>query len=340
MAMKTEQKIYAATGVLVVLLGGLWLANKGEKDDALAHSPAAASATLPEIKLPADDADKITKIDIKNAGKGEVTLEKQGDAWKVTKPIDYPANQQNVKTLIDNVKEIRAKDSIDTGKAQYATYDLEDDKAVHVQLYKDAAKAVDLYFGKSGTRGQMTRVADKDGVYVVSGYAGYMYTRELKDWRDREVLKFEDGNAISATLSNSNGNFSFTKGADDKWTGTFKGKPIPGFDQEKVKDMLRAFKALTADDFAEADKTPADTGLDKPAELAIKLKDDAGTIKINVGKEIPTKGRYAQKEGSPTVVVLTSYVSDWVVAAESKFQKPEAVKDAGAPSTPKKSDKK
>ena len=33
MAMKTEQKIYAATGVLIVLLGGLWLANKSEKDD-------------------------------------------------------------------------------------------------------------------------------------------------------------------------------------------------------------------------------------------------------------------------------------------------------------------
>ena len=37
--------------------------------------------------------------------------------------------------------------SIDTGKSQYATYDLEDEKAVHVQLFKDTNKAVDLYFG-------------------------------------------------------------------------------------------------------------------------------------------------------------------------------------------------
>lgn len=330
--MKTEQKIYTATGVLVVLLGGLWLAQKNASDDAMAHSQGAASATLPDIKLPADDADKVTKIQIHNANKGDVVLEKQGDAWKLTKPVEYAANQQNVKSLIDNVKEIRVKDSIDTGKGQYATYDLEDDKAVHVQLYKDTSKAVDLYFGKSGTRGQMTRVADKDGVYVASGYSNYLYTRELKDWRDRDVLKFEDANVVSATLTNSNGVFSFSKGSDDKWSGTFKGKPIPGFDQEKVKDMLRAYKALTADDFAEADKGPADTGLDKPSVLAFKLKDEGGTIKVDVGKEISGKGRYAQKEGSPTVFVLSTYVSDWAAAAESKFQKPEAIKDAGAPS--------
>jgi hypothetical protein len=331
MAMKTEQKIYAATGVLVVLLGGLWIAQKSAKDDAMAHSLSATTAQLPEIKLPADDADKVTKIEIKNADKGEVVLEKQGDAWKLTKPVDYPANQQNVKTLIDNVKEIRVKDSIDTGKSQYATYDLEGEKAVHVQLYKDAAKAVDLYFGKSGTRGQMTRVADKDGVYVASGYSSYLYTRDVKDWRDREVMKFEDSNVVSATLSNSNGNFSFSKGEGDKWSGTYKGKAINGFDQEKVKDMLRAFKALSADDFGESDKTPADTGLDKPSSIAIKLKDEGGTLKVNVGKEVSGKGRYAQKEGNPTVFILSTYVSDWVVAAESKFQKPEAVKDGGAP---------
>jgi hypothetical protein len=333
MAMKTEQKIYVARGVLVVLLGGVWFAQKSARDDAMAHSLTAASASLPDIKLPADDADKITKIEIKNAGKGEVVLEKQGEAWTLTKPVDYPANQQNVKTLIDNVKEIRVKDSIDTGKSQYATYDLEDDKAVHVQLFKDSTKDVDLYFGKSGTRGQMTRIADKDGVYVASGYSNYLYTRDVKDWRDRDVLKFEDANVVSVSLNNANGSFSFSKGEGDKWTGTFKGRPINGFDPEKVKDMLRVYKGLNADDFAEADKGPADTGLDKPASLAFKLKDEGGTIKIDVGKEVTGKGRYAQKEGNPTVFILSTYVSDWAVANESKFQKPEAVKDGGAPSS-------
>jgi hypothetical protein len=328
--MKNEQKIYAAAGVLAVVLGGLYFVQKSDKDEMVMHTPgAASSSSLPEVKLPGDDADKITKIQIKNAAKGEIVLEKQGDSWKLTKPINYAANQQNVKSLIDNLKEIKLKDTIDSGKNQYATYELDDDKSVHVQAFKGADKAVDLFFGKSGTRGQMTRLSDKDGIYVANGYSSYLYTRELKDWRDRDVMKFEDGNVISASLTNENGAFSFSK-SDDKWTGTFKGKPIPNFDPEKVKDLLRAYKSLTAEDFAD-DKAVTDTGLDKPATLSFTLKDNGGTQKITVGKTSSGSSRYAQKDGASNVVILSSYAADWAAAAESKFQKPEAGKDGGAP---------
>jgi hypothetical protein len=327
MAMKIEKKIYAAGGILVLLLAGLWIVMKNAREEAMTHSQVAAAAALPDIKLAADDADKITKIQIQNAGKGEVVLEKQGDAWKVTKPVNYPANQANVKSLIDNLKELRLKDSIDTGKTQYAAFDLEDDKAVRVQLYKDSAKAFDLYFGKSGSRGQMTRLTDKDGVYVTSGYSSYLYTREVKDWRDRDIAKFEDGNVISATITNEKGNFSFSKN-DDKWTGTFKGKPIPNLEPEKVKDMLRSFKTLTAEDFGDG-KSAAETGLAKPAVVTFTLKDDGGTIKILVGNTSVGTSRYAQKEGNPTIFTVNSFAGDWATAALSKFQKPEAGKDGG-----------
>src|SRR4051812_49043462 len=98
MAMTTEKKIYAAGGVLLVALGGLWTAQKSVQDDAAKHSPAAA--VLPEVKLAADDADKVTKVAIQNGAKGDVVLEKDGDNWKVTKPVTFAANQQNVKSLI------------------------------------------------------------------------------------------------------------------------------------------------------------------------------------------------------------------------------------------------
>jgi hypothetical protein len=173
----------------------------------------------------------------------------------------------------------------------------------------------------------MTRLSDKDGIYVASGYSSYLYTREIKDWRDRDVMKFEDANVISVSLTNENGAFSFSK-SDDKWTGTHKGKAIPSFDQEKVKDLLRAYKALTAEDFAD-DKSAPETGLDKPAMLSFTLKDNGGTQKIAVGKTSTGSSRYAQKDGSSTIVILSSYAADWAAAAESKFQKPEAAKDGG-----------
>ena len=74
-------------------------------------------------------------------------------------------------------------------------YELTDDKGVHVVAYKGDAKATDLYFGKSGSRGQMARIAGKDGVYIAQGYSAYLYTREVKNWRETSILKFEDANA-------------------------------------------------------------------------------------------------------------------------------------------------
>ncbi len=336
MAITTNQKIYAAGGALAVLLGGLWLTQRSAKEDAVAHSINATTAALPSVKVTAEDADKITKLEIKNASKTDVVLEKDGDSWKVTKPVNFAANQQNVKSLLDNLKELKFKDVIDTGKTLYATYELDDDKAVHVEAWKGADKAVDLFFGKSGTRGQMTRVTDKDGVWVTSGYSSYLYTRDVKDWRDRDILKFEDANVVSVALENKNGKFSFSKNGED-WSGTFKGKTIAAFDPEKVKDLIRAYKALTADDFAD-DKSPSDTGLDKPeATVAFTLKDNAGTPKIAVGKVSSGTSHYAQKEGSPTVFVLSSWTSEWATAEQSKFQKPG---DAGAPKSDKKADNK
>jgi ribosomal protein L12E/L44/L45/RPP1/RPP2/phenylpyruvate tautomerase PptA (4-oxalocrotonate tautomerase family) len=324
MATKTEQKIYGAVGVLAVLLGGLYFVQKSEGEDAKLHGRA-ASSSLPEVKISAEDADKITKLDIHNAGKDEVVLEKDGDVWKVTKPVNFPANQQNVKSLLDNLKEVKLKDVIDTGATQYGTYDLGDDKSVHVQAFKGDAKAADLYFGKSGSRGQMTRVADKDGVYVATGYSSYLYARDVKDWRDRDILKFDDANVMTTEISNENGNFAFAKNGET-WTATFKGRPIKNFDESKLKDMLRLFKSLAAEDFADG-KGPAETGLDKPASVTITAK-DSGQVKLLVGKTSSGTSRYAQKDGNPTVVVISSFAADWVVAGESKFQKPES-KDGG-----------
>jgi hypothetical protein len=328
MAIKSQQKIYVAMAVLAVVLGALFFTQKKVKDEAAAHSPGAAAAQLPNIKLGADDIDKITKVEIKNGTKSQVTLEKDGETWKVTRPVVSPANQANVKSMLDNMKTLEAKELMESGKARYAEFELEDDKAVRVTAFKGGDKALDAIFGKTGSRGQMFRAPDRDGVFIAKNYTGYQYQRDVKDWRDRDLLKFEDGNVISVAIARPQGTLSFSKN-DDKWTATVKGKPLADFDAEKIKDMLRSYKSLTAEDFADG-KSAADTGLDKPeATVTITLKDNGGTIKLSFGKTSTGTARYAQKEGSPQVYTLSAWAVEWATTGESKFQKVVS-KDAGA----------
>ncbi len=324
--MERSTQLWIGVVVLAALGGAVY---KVSKDDATkGSSTTTTSADLPEIK----GSDDIDKISITNADKGETVLEKKGtgpDAkWEVTKPVVAPANQSNVKQLLDNMKELKAKEVISAAPSedQKKEFQFEKDKPVHVVAWKGADKKVDESFGKSGARGQMVMVEGKPGIYVASGYSSYLYARELKGWRDTEIFKFDDANANQLTITNKSGTLSFTKG--DKWAGTFKDKPIADLDEEKVKDAIRAFKALNAEDFGDG-KSGAETGLDSPdGTLTISLKDNAGKYVLKVGKVSTGTSRYAQKDGDATIYTIPQYAADWALSEPIKFQK---AKDAGAP---------
>jgi hypothetical protein len=332
--MKTEHKIYAALAILALLGLGLYFSMQKKKQELTEHSATAATADLPAISVPKDDVEKITKVEIKNADKSSVTLEKKGDAWEVTAPVSAKANATNVRSLLDNLKELKVKEVIDRGAGTYGQYELTDEKAVHVTAFKGADKALDLYFGKSGSRGQMARIGGRDGVYVASGYSSYLYTREVKNWRETSILKFEDANVIQVSVTNKNGLFSFSKNGD-KWAGSLTKRDKEGklekkpekawekFDEAKVKDMLRAYKSLNAEDFGDE---KADTGLaDAEKEggiIKITLKDNAGEHVIKVGKTAKGSSKFATKEGGDgTVYVLSSWSADWATADRAKFEK-------------------
>jgi hypothetical protein len=337
--MKTEHRIYIALAILAILGVGLFMSQKKQKQDDAEHAVSAAVADLPAIGVPKDDVDKITKIEIKNAERSEVTLEKKGDTWELVKPVSAKANATNVRSLLDNLKELKVKESIDRTAATYEQYELTDQKALHLVAYKDAEKVIDLFFGKSGSRGQMVRIGGKDGVWVAGGYSSYLYGRDPKNWREMSILKFEDANAIQVEIENKNGKFSFSKN-NDKWAGTFAprnklGKLGPPekkwerFEENKVKDLLRAYKNLNAEDFGDE---KSDTGFDAAVEhggvIRIVLKDNAGDFTLKLGKTSKGSSRFAMKEGGDgTVYVLSSWSADWAVAERKKFEKPEDKKD-------------
>ncbi len=319
---RTKQLVVSVV-VLAALGGAVW---KVSQDDAKKGSATITAADLPDLKA-TDDVDKIS---VTNGEKGEVVLEKKGDKWEVTKPVQAAASQANVKSLLDNLKELKAKEIILAAPTddQKKDFQFEPTKAVHVVTYKGGEKKLDATFGKSGARGQTAMVDGKPGIYSVTGYSSYLFAREVKGWRDTKIFEFDDANVTGFAIENKNGPFSFTKG--DKWAGTFKGKPIERFDEDKVKDAIRSLKNLNADDFGDG-KSQAEAGLDAPeGKATVTLKDGAGTYVLKVGKVSTGTSRYAMKDGSEVVYTIAQFPADWVTADVAKFQKPVEKADAGA----------
>lgn len=349
MALSTDQKLYIAVGVLVVLGGAYYFQNKKQKEEAATYTAETRTAELPKLEFNDEAIKKIDKVVITqqpgDAGKPpEVTLEKKGDEWQLTKPVHAKANDSNVKSLVDNLKTLKVSEVIDSSKDAYAKYGVSDDKALHAMFYKGNELAGEFWFGESGSRGQMTRLQNRDGVYAVKGYSSYLYSRDTKDWRDRTLLKFDDTKAKTVEIKNENGDFVFTK-AGDKWDAKFKkaktpaGKDIERFDPEKVKDLLRAYKSLTADNFADG-KSVADTGLDKPAATVTILLDDGAKKVLEVGKSAEGSSKWARVSDVKEIVSIGSWNADWATADVAKFQKSDEKKGAnkdnkaGAPPTP------
>jgi len=332
--MKPETKLYAAIGAVVILAIAAYMVTKEKKEDFQEHSVAAAK-DLPTIKVSKEDAAKITKFILKNKDAEPVTLEKKGDAWEVTAPLQAPADQNAVKSLIENIQKIDVKAKIADTADVHEKYELTADAGLHAQVFEGDKKILDMVFGKKGSRGQMAKMAGDDPtVYAIDGFSSYNWAKELKGWRDKKIFEFEDGNVIAAEVENQNGKFSFTKDGD-AFKGVFyprkdgdlaaKGKDIERFDPAKVKDMLRAYKNLKATDFAaEGDDTGVDAPLEDGGIIRFTMKDEDAPSKIaKVGKKQTGSNRYLVKEGNDTVYVVTSWAADWATADVEKFQKPE-----------------
>jgi hypothetical protein len=327
-------------GVVVLGLLGALVYQQAKKDDAIGR-PSASVTEFPTVSAPED----IDKISITNGDKGEVVVEKVPDpkgeptdggpatTWMMTKPVKAPANQQAIKDIVANLKDLKIESQVNLKLDDEVRKDKQLDPAhgVRVVASKGADKKVDDLFGKSGTAGQLVVVGSKaDAVWAAKGYSAFLYTKEPKDFRDKEIAKFDDASASQVTVTNAHGTLSFTK-AGDAWAATFDKKPIPRFDQEKVKDLLRAYKALSADDFGDG-KSAAETGLDKPdATVNIRLA-DGKVHEILVGKVSAGTNRWAKRSSDETIYQITNYASEWATGDASKFQ---SAADAGAPDSGK-----
>jgi hypothetical protein len=105
----------------VVLLGLLgFLVYKQAKVDEAIGAPLAAVGEMPTVSAP----DDIDKISITNGDKAEVVLERVPDpkappvdggtsgTWRLAKPISAEANQQTVKDLVANLKDLKAESQV------------------------------------------------------------------------------------------------------------------------------------------------------------------------------------------------------------------------------------
>jgi len=173
-------------------------------------------------------------------------------------------------------------------------------------------------------------------VFASKGYSSYLYQREAKGWRDMAILKFEDADVTNVAIENEHGSFAFTYDKGKTTKNEFKkgkdgnAEPIKNYDESKLVDLLRAYKALNADNFADKSKTEADTGLQKPVASVVFTLKDGAKREVRYGSSSEGSSRWAKVTGSDEIWSVSSWAYEWANADEKKFQKSDDKKPGSA----------
>jgi len=344
-------QIYIGVGAIALLGGIYYMQTKKEAANTnTAFTQGSKDGAAPQVKVVPEEIDKLT---LKAKDKPEIVLEKKDGNWNMVSPNAGAKIQKSaVDDLLNGLKGLTFKDRIATGQNQFAAYELDEGKGIHVVAMKGGAPVVDLWLGATKSRGQMARLGTDPSatVWSVSGVSSWTFDKAPKDVRDKKVWDLSRDNITAIELKDARGDFVFTKneaaagdagaaatdaggdaGTKPAWSGTHGGKPLVGLDVAKVDDLLSAFTlggVLNADDFGDG-KTDAETGLASQEATVVTFKAKDGTAqKITLGKSEGTK-RYARRDGDPTVYLLSESPSGWAEVGPDKFVPPPPAGETG-----------
>ncbi len=294
----------------------LWAVNRRDAQPGRA-------AEIPAVEL---DETKITTLEITRPNNERVVLSKVEDAWRVIEPLDADADQNNVKSALNRLGDLRLTRIVATKPEHYPRLQVDDDNAVRVAVKEGETTLHELSVGKYSDGVTMLRLDDRPEVFGASGSLRYAFDRELKAWRDRKVVQIDAADVQSILYDSPKGRFAFKRDGAG-WVAEEGKKKLGDFDSKQVDGRLSTAARLTASGFAPDDISTARAGLTEPkAVVTIKISgDDAETVVLELGDATDEGNEhYLWRKGNPTIYVVSSYLAERLQPDAAAFEKPKA----------------
>lgn len=212
---------------------------------------------------------KVTKIEVTGNAGGEekklttVVLEKQGTTWGVASADGYPADEEKVKTFLENVQKLKSSGPVVSKEAYYSKLEVADDDYQRKIVITHDGKPLELYLGSSpGFKRTHLRRAGEKEVLLVEGVSVYDVGFRGADWVDRAYFKVPESDVWAVTLQNAKGTLKLEKSPAGEWAATgLRGdqKLAP----TKVEDLVRKVASVNLEEPVGKGAKP-EHGLDQP----------------------------------------------------------------------------
>jgi hypothetical protein len=294
-----------------LLAATVWAAIRRGDEGPRGGGPGAGSEAR---SLPRVARDEVESVEIVRPGEEPIRLRRADGGWRLTAPVDAPADMTSVNSMLDKLSELTVTGIAATHARNHGLLEVTADKGVRVTARKGDTVLCDLWIGATRGGDTMVRPEGKEQVYAVAGSIKYAFNRAVRDWRDRTITDLNPDDVVAVSFVSANGTFRFAKTGQD-WGVAPGERPLERFSASKLSGIVQSAARLRATDFG--DGVPPEThGLDMPdaATVTLTTGGEAGTqqVVLRIGKAHGEGDRefYARREGDPTVYVLSAYLAN------------------------------
>jgi hypothetical protein len=272
--------------------------------------PRPAPAGAGGVLLEGVKTDEITSLAVSDAQGKSLKLAKSGAEWVLPDAGDYPADAAKIAAALTKLTEMKANLLVaQTPAAQRRLQVADDTFSRRIELGTPSG-AKTVYVGTSGGGDSShVRFGGQDQVYLVSGVNESDLGTDAASWTQEGYFIVPQTDVTAMTLSNANGQWTFTKDANGQWAlqGLASGETL---NAQSVKDLLSAASYVRLTRPLGKSDDPA-YGLAQPsAVVKLVAKTDGGekTYTLTVGAQDPGDKTYVVKSSeSPYFVRVGEY---------------------------------
>lgn len=272
-----------------------------------------------DAKLFVADSSKIDKIEIVKNNE-TVVLEKVNNQWKLTKPLDYPADTTNIYLMLKDLKNFTIESVASENPAKFNSY-LDSANNSKISTYQEGKLLGTFILGKTQAGdNSFIKKPEDNRILLASSLTAALFTKPSKDYRNKFILSIQPFSVSKVSFKSNDSSkvdFTVSKDSANKWN--IGGDSVSTSVMEGFLNLLANFNT---DDF----KDTVMTTFPVPTYTITVYATGTPTV-INLYKEVSTDPNAApafitQVTGNNQLFRLFSAVASQLMKKRSDFIPP------------------
>jgi hypothetical protein len=269
-----------------------------------------SSYSLSDLDLKIDSA-IVNKIEIVK-GNTSVTLEHTGGKWNLSSPVQYLADEPSVLALLSSANKFKIMSLVSSNPTKQTLYQVDATTGTNVKFSDRKGKTVSLIVGKMGPSYSETyiRTPGSNDVYLAEGFNSWSINKEVREWRDKTILKTEKDAIKQLAFEYAKDKFSLVKLDSINWS--VNGDSA---NNSTVSNLLSSLANLRTEDFIDT------TVSLPPAQLKLQVMSNE-TINLQFQPMPPDSAKYwVSTSQSPQIFVVNKYTAQQILKQKKDWKK-------------------